>query len=42
MVAAGGLAADPNLMAMGIQSFFVCSLLILRDLVKTEKSENRS
>jgi hypothetical protein len=29
-------------MAMGIESFFVCSLLILHDLVKTEKSENRS
>ena len=34
--------ADPNLVAMGIESFFVCSLLILHDLVKTEKSENRS
>ena len=46
-VAAGGcggrgLTADPDLMAMGIESLFVCSLLILRDLQKTEKSENRS
>ena len=46
-VAAGGcggrgLTADPNLMAMGIESFFVCSLLILHDLQKTEKNENRS
>jgi len=36
-VAAGGcggrgLTADPNLTAMGIQSLFVCSLVILRDL----------
>jgi hypothetical protein len=28
-------------MAMGIESFFVCSLLILRGLEKAEKSENR-
>jgi len=46
-VAAGGcggrgLTADPNLMAMGIESFFVCNLLILHDLQKTERSENRS
>jgi len=27
---------------MGIESFFVGSLLILHDLQKTEKSENRS
>ena len=46
-VAAGGcggcgLTADPNLTAMGIESFFVCSLLILHDLQESEKSENRS
>jgi molybdopterin/thiamine biosynthesis adenylyltransferase len=46
-VAAGGcggcgLTADPHLMAMGIESFFVCSLLILHDLQKSEKSKNRS
>jgi molybdopterin/thiamine biosynthesis adenylyltransferase len=46
-VAAGGcggcgLTADPNLMAMGIESFFFCSLLILHGLQKTEKSENRN
>jgi len=46
-VAAGGcgrcgLTADPNLTAMGIESFFVCSLLILRDLQESVKSENRS
>jgi hypothetical protein len=33
---------SPNLTAMGIQSFLVCSLLILRDLQESEKSENRS
>ena len=27
---------------MGIESFFVCSLLILQGLGKSEKSENRS
>jgi len=46
-VAAGGcggcgLTADPNLTAMGIESFFVWSLLILHDLQASEKSENRS
>jgi molybdopterin/thiamine biosynthesis adenylyltransferase len=46
-VAAGGCGgrgqtADPNLMAMGIESFFVCNLLILHGLRKSEKSENRS
>ena len=46
-VAAGGcggrgLTADPNLIAMGIESFFVYNLLILHDLGKSEKSENRS
>ncbi len=30
-----------SLTAMGIESFFVCSLLILHDLGKSEKSENR-
>jgi hypothetical protein len=28
-------------MAMGIESFLVCSLLTFRDLQKSEKSENR-
>ena len=37
-----GLMAGPSLTAMGIESFFVCSLLILRGLGKSEKSENRS
>jgi len=37
-----GRTADPNLTAMGIQSFFLCSVLILRDLQKSGKSENRS
>jgi hypothetical protein len=46
-VAAGGcggrgLMAGPGLTAMGIESFLVCSLLILHDLGKSEKSENRS
>ncbi len=46
-VAAGGcggcgLMAGPGLTAMGIESFFVCSLLILHGLGKSEKSENRS
>jgi molybdopterin/thiamine biosynthesis adenylyltransferase len=46
-VAAGGcggcgVTADPNLTAMGIESFFVCTLLILHDLQESEKSENRS
>jgi hypothetical protein len=41
-VAAGGcgrcgLTADPNLRAMGNESFFVCSLLILRDLQNRRK-----
>jgi hypothetical protein len=31
-----------RLTAMGIESFFVCSLLILHGLGKSEKSENRS
>jgi hypothetical protein len=34
-----GLTADPNLTAMGIESFFVCSLLIVRDLQKSEKAK---
>jgi hypothetical protein len=29
-------------MAMGIESFFVCSLVILHDLQELEKIENRS
>jgi hypothetical protein len=33
------LMAGPDLMAMGIESFFVCSLLILQGLGKSEKSE---
>jgi hypothetical protein len=37
-----GLMAGPDLTAMGIESFFVCNLLILHGLVKTDKSENRS
>ena len=37
-----GLAADPNLMAMGIESFFACSLLILHELQKSEESADRS
>jgi hypothetical protein len=46
-VAAGGcggcgLMAGPGLTVMGIESFFVCSLLILQGLGKSEKSENRS
>jgi hypothetical protein len=31
-----------DLTAMGIESFFVCSLLILLGLGKPEKTENRS
>jgi hypothetical protein len=31
-----------DLTAMGIESFFVCSLLILLGLGKSEKTENRS
>ena len=37
-----GLRAGAGLTAMGIESFFVCSLLILHGLGKSEKSENRS
>jgi hypothetical protein len=37
-----GLMAAPDLTAMGIESFFARSLLILHCLVKLEKSENRS
>jgi hypothetical protein len=33
--------AVPALTAMGIESFFVCSLLILRGLGKSEKSANQ-
>jgi hypothetical protein len=46
-VAAGGcggcgLMAGTGLTAMGIESFFVCNLLILHGLGKSEESENRS
>ena len=46
-VAAGGcggcgLMVGPGLTVMGIESFFVCSLLILHGLGKSEKRENRS
>jgi hypothetical protein len=46
-VAAGGcggcgLMAGAGLTAMEIESFLVCSLLILHGLEKLEKSENRS
>jgi hypothetical protein len=34
--------AGSDLTAMGIESFFVCSLLILLGLGKSEESENRS
>jgi hypothetical protein len=34
--------AGLGLTAMGIESFFVCSLLILQGLGKSEESENRS
>jgi hypothetical protein len=37
-----GLTAGPDPTAMGIESFFACSLLILRGLGKSEKSENHS
>jgi hypothetical protein len=37
-----GLRAGPGLTAMGIESFFVCSLLILQGVGKSEKSKNRS
>jgi Carbohydrate-selective porin, OprB family len=37
-----GLVAAADLTAMGIESFFVCRLLILFGLGKSEKSENRS
>jgi hypothetical protein len=37
-----GLVAGPDLTAMGIESFFVCSLLILLGLGKSKKTENRS
>jgi hypothetical protein len=36
-----GLMASADLTAMGIESFFLCSLLILQGLGKTEKSETR-
>ena len=36
-----GLVAAPDLTAMGIESFFVCSLLILLGLRKPEENENR-
>ena len=46
-VAAGGcggcgLMVGPDLMAMGIESFFVYNLLILHGLGKSEQSKNRS
>jgi len=34
--------AGPGITAMGIESFFVCSLLISLGLGKQEESENRS
>jgi hypothetical protein len=34
--------AGPSLTAMGIESLFVCYLLILLGLGKSEKSEERS
>jgi hypothetical protein len=34
--------AGADRMAMGIESFFVCSLLILLGLAKSDKTENRS
>lgn len=34
--------AGPELTAMGIESFFVCNLLIVHGLEKSEESENRS
>jgi hypothetical protein len=37
-----GLTADANLVAMGIESFFVCTLLILLDLEQSAESEKRS
>jgi hypothetical protein len=37
-----GLVAGPDLTAMGIESFFVCSLLILLGLGESGKIENRS
>jgi hypothetical protein len=37
-----GLLAGAGLTAMGIESFVVCSLLILHGLGKSEKSEKRS
>jgi len=45
-VAAGGcggcgLVAAPCLTAMGIKSLFVCNLLILHGLEKSEESANR-
>jgi hypothetical protein len=36
-----GLMAGAHLAAMGIESFFVCSLLILHGLGKSQESENR-
>jgi hypothetical protein len=45
-VAAGGcggrgLTADANLMAMGIECFFVCTLLILLGLGQSAEGEKR-
>jgi hypothetical protein len=37
-----GLVAAPDVTTMGIQSFFVCILLILLGLGKSEGNENRS
>src|SRR5260370_10451036 len=37
-----GLMAGPGPTAMGIESFFICNLVILHGLGKCEKSENRS
>jgi hypothetical protein len=34
--------AGIGLTAMGIESFFICSLVILHGLGKLEKNENRS
>jgi hypothetical protein len=34
--------AGADLTAMGIESFFLCSLLIVHGLAKLEKNENRS
>jgi hypothetical protein len=37
-----GLVAGPDLTAMGIESFFVCRVLILLGLGQSEKIETRS